>query len=146
VCRNHLGGPDPSRCNASSSSTAPVAFPSGCCDYAASGALSGRLTDLGINDDFRKRAARTLRSGNATLFLLICKLTTGTVLWSSVDETKEQALQAALAGARAASAEAEVELPAGAGHSGLVETFCEQVQMRPAIERLLGSCGAVRAS
>ena len=52
-----------------------------------------------------KRAARTLRSGNATLFLLICKMTTGTVLWSSVDETKEEALQAALAGARAASAE-----------------------------------------
>jgi hypothetical protein len=52
----------------------------GCCDYAASGALSGRLTDLGINDDFMKRAARTLRSGNPALFLLICKMTTGTVL------------------------------------------------------------------
>jgi uncharacterized membrane protein len=52
----------------------------GCCNYAASGALSGRLTDLGINDDFMKRAARTLRSGNAALFLLICKMTTGTVL------------------------------------------------------------------
>lgn len=49
------------------------------------------------------------------------------------------------AGARAASAE-EVELPAGAGHSGLVQTFCEQVQMRRAIERLPGYCGAVRAS
>jgi uncharacterized membrane protein len=78
----------------------------GCCNYAASGALSGRLTDLSINDDFMKRAARTLRSGNAALFLLICKMTTGTVLSSSVDETKEEVLQAALAGARAASAEA----------------------------------------
>jgi uncharacterized membrane protein len=83
---------------------------------AASGAISGRLTDLGINDDFRRQAARTLQSGNAALFLLIRKMTTdkvltalrgvgGTVLRSSFDENKEEALQAALAGARAASAE-----------------------------------------
>jgi uncharacterized membrane protein len=64
-----------------------------------------------------KQAARTLQSGNAALFLLIRKMTTdkvlaalrgvgGTVLRSSFDETKEEALQAALAVARAASAEA----------------------------------------
>ena len=81
---------------------------------AASGALGGRLADLGINDEFMKQAARTLRSGNAALFLLIRKMTTdkvlaalrgagGTVLRSSFDETKEEALQAALAGARAVS-------------------------------------------
>jgi uncharacterized membrane protein len=84
---------------------------------AASGAISGRLTDLGIDDDFIKQAARTLQSGNAALFLLIRKMTTdkvlaalrgvgGTVLRSSFDETKEDALQAALAGAREASAQA----------------------------------------
>jgi uncharacterized membrane protein len=84
---------------------------------AASGALSRHLSDLGINDEFIKQVARTLRSGNATLFLLIRKMTTdkvlaelhgvgGTVLRSSFDETKEEALQAALAGARAASARA----------------------------------------
>jgi len=84
---------------------------------AAPGALRGRLADLGIDDDFIKQAARTLQSGNAALFLLIRKMTTdkvltalrgagGTVLRSSFDETKEEALQAALAGARAASAEA----------------------------------------
>ena len=83
---------------------------------AASGALSGRLNDLGINDDFIRQAARTLQSGNAALFLLIRKMTTdkvlaalrgmgGAVLRSSFDETKEEALQAALAGARAVSAE-----------------------------------------
>ena len=83
----------------------------------ASGALRGRLTDLGINDEFMKQAARTLQSGNAALFLLIRKMTTdkvlaalrgagGTVLRSSFDETKDEALQAALAGARAASEEA----------------------------------------
>jgi uncharacterized membrane protein len=84
---------------------------------AASGALSGKLTDLGINDDFMREAARTLQSGNAALFLLIRKMTTdkvlaalrgagGTVLRSSFDETKEEALRAALADARAASAAA----------------------------------------
>ena len=85
---------------------------------AASGALGGKLTDLGINDDFMREAARTLQSGNAALFLLIRKMTTdkvlaalrgagGTVLRSSFDETKEEVLRrAALADARAASAAA----------------------------------------
>jgi uncharacterized membrane protein len=81
----------------------------------AAGALRGRLTELGINDEFMKQAARTLQSGNAALFLLIRNMTTdkvlaalhgvaGMVLRSSFDETKEDALHAALAGARAASA------------------------------------------
>jgi uncharacterized membrane protein len=84
---------------------------------AASGELGGRLADLGTNDAFMRQAARTLQSGNAALFLLIRKMTTdkvlaalrgagGTMLRSSFDETKEGALQAALAGARAASVEA----------------------------------------
>jgi uncharacterized membrane protein len=83
----------------------------------ASGALRGRLADLGFNDDFLRQAARTLQSGNAALFLLVRKMTTdkvlaalhgagGTVMRSSFDESKEEALQAALAGARAASAQA----------------------------------------
>ena len=81
---------------------------------ATSGALKGRLTDLGINDDFMKQVARTLQSGNAALFLLIRKMTTdkvlaalrsagGTVMRSSFDESKEEAFQAALASVRAAS-------------------------------------------
>jgi uncharacterized membrane protein len=80
----------------------------------ASGALGDKLTDLGINDDFMRKAARTLHSGNAVLFLLIRKMTTGkvlselrrvrgTVLRSSFDETKEEVLQAALADAQEAS-------------------------------------------
>src|SRR5215475_3409803 len=84
---------------------------------AAGGALGGKLTDLGINDDFMREVARTLQSGNAALFLLIRKMTTdkvlsalhgvgGTVLRSSFDETREEVLQAALAGARAASGSA----------------------------------------
>jgi uncharacterized membrane protein len=82
---------------------------------AASGALKDRLADLGINDDFMRQAARTLQSGNAALFLLIRKMTTdkvvaalrgvgGAVMRSSFDETNEEALRAALAGVRAATA------------------------------------------
>jgi uncharacterized membrane protein len=84
---------------------------------AASGAISGKLTDVGINDDFMRNVGRTLQSGNAALFLLVRKMTTdkvaaalrgtgGTVLRSSFDETKEDTLQAALAGAQAAAAHA----------------------------------------
>lgn len=75
---------------------------------AAGGALGGKLTDLGINDQFMRDAAKTLHSGNAALFLLIRKMTTdkvlaalrgagGSVLRSSFDETKEEALPEALA-------------------------------------------------
>jgi uncharacterized membrane protein len=82
---------------------------------AATGAVSGKLTDVGINDDFMKSVAKTLQSGNAALFLLVRKMTTdkvlaalrgvgGTVLRSSFDESKEDALRAALAGVQAASA------------------------------------------
>jgi uncharacterized membrane protein len=84
---------------------------------AASGALGGAMTDLGINDKFMKEIGQTLQSGNAALFLLIRKLTAdkvladlkgegGTVLRTSFDHTREEALRQALAGAQAASAEA----------------------------------------
>jgi uncharacterized membrane protein len=80
---------------------------------AASGALSGRFNDFGINDNFMKEAAQAIQSGNAALFLLIRKMTTdkvlaalegtgGRVLRSSFDDSKEEALRAAL----------EKELPA----------------------------------
>ena len=70
----------------------------------------GVLTDVGINDRFMKEAAQHLQSGNAALFLLIRKMTTdkvlaalqgegGTVIRTSFDESKEEALRTALAGA-----------------------------------------------
>ena len=76
---------------------------------AASGALGGALTDVGIDDQFMKGAAATLQSGNAALFVLIRKLTAdkvladlkgvgGKVLRTSFDQTREDALRAALAG------------------------------------------------
>jgi uncharacterized membrane protein len=75
---------------------------------AAAGALGGALSDAGINDRFIRDAAQTLQSGNAALFLLIRKMTTdkvlaelqgvgGTVLRTSFDHTKEEALRQALA-------------------------------------------------
>lgn len=89
---------------------------------AASGALSGSLTDVGINDKFMKDVGGTLQSGNAALFLLIRKMTAdkvaaelegtgGRIMRSSFDETKEQALQAAFDGVRAATTAAQPGSP-----------------------------------
>lgn len=74
---------------------------------AASGALGGVLADVGINDAFMKDLAVNLQPGNGALFLLIQKMTAdkvmkeieshgGTVLRTSLDESKEQALRDAL--------------------------------------------------
>jgi uncharacterized membrane protein len=75
---------------------------------AASGAVGGALTDVGINDAKMKQAAQALKPGEAGLFLLIRKMTTdkvladlqgigGTVISTSFDHAKEDALKAALA-------------------------------------------------
>jgi len=77
---------------------------------AASGALGGALADVGINDRFMRDAGQSLQSGNAALFLLVRKMTTdkvlaalqgegGTVIRTSFDESKEEALRTALAAA-----------------------------------------------
>jgi uncharacterized membrane protein len=75
---------------------------------AASGALGGALTDYGINDNFMKELSASLKPGNAALFVLIKSITAdkvlkeiqdagGTVLKTSLDDAKEQALRNALA-------------------------------------------------
>jgi len=80
---------------------------------AAGGAVGGALTDLGINDKFMKDTAAAIQPGTAARFVLIRKVTAdkvleglkgegGTVLKTSLDHTKEVALQAALAGVQAA--------------------------------------------
>jgi hypothetical protein len=73
---------------------------------AASGAIGGRLTDVGINDQLMRDAAQSLQSGNVALFLLVRKTTTDKVLAALQVEggavfrtSKEGALRAALAGA-----------------------------------------------
>jgi uncharacterized membrane protein len=80
---------------------------------AASGALGGALADLGINDKWMKETAASIQPGTAALFVLVRKVTAdkvlerlkgegGTVMKTSLDHTKEAALQAALAEAKAA--------------------------------------------
>ena len=70
--------------------------------------LGGSLAKLGIDDEFMKAAGNTLRSGNAVLLLLIREMSTekvvtalraagGKFLRSSFDESKKDALRAALA-------------------------------------------------
>jgi uncharacterized membrane protein len=74
----------------------------------ASGALGGALTDYGTNDAFMKDLAASLKPGDATLFVLIQNMTAdkvlkeiqgagGTVLKTSLDDTKEQLLRDTLA-------------------------------------------------
>ena len=76
---------------------------------AAGGALGGSLVDVGISDqDMKRQANEALKPGTAGLFLLIRKMTTdkvledlkgmgGTVIRTSFDHAKEDALRAALA-------------------------------------------------
>ena len=79
---------------------------------AASGAVGGALSDVGINDKFMKETAAAIQPGTAALFVLVRRVTAdkvleglkgegGTVLKTSLDHTKEAALQAALAGVQA---------------------------------------------
>jgi uncharacterized membrane protein len=74
---------------------------------AAAGALGGKLSDYGINDEFMKGVSESIKPGNAALFLLIKKMTAdkvvaglqqfgGTVLRTSLDQSKEKELREAL--------------------------------------------------
>lgn len=76
---------------------------------ASSGAVAGALTDIGINDDFMKELASTLRPGSSALFVLVRKATPdkvleqlagtgGKVLKTSLSHDDETKLQAALSG------------------------------------------------
>ena len=81
---------------------------------AGAGAVSGALSDLGINDDFMKDLAATMKPGSSALFVLVRKATPdkvleelegtgGTVLRTSLSHEDEARLQAVLsvaAGAR----------------------------------------------
>jgi uncharacterized membrane protein len=82
---------------------------------AASGAIGGALTDVGIDDKFMKGLSESLQPGSAALFVLVQQVTAdkvlkevekhgGTVLKTSLDETKEQVLRDALGRASAQAA------------------------------------------
>src|SRR5215831_11785526 len=74
---------------------------------ATAGAVSGALTDIGINDKFMKELAQTMKPGSSTLFVLVRKVTPdkvldeikgtgGKVLQTSLSHEDEAKLQAAL--------------------------------------------------
>jgi uncharacterized membrane protein len=78
---------------------------------AGAGAISGALTDLGINDQFMKELAATLKDGSSALFVLVRKATPdkvleelhgtgGKVLKTSLSHEDETKLQAALSAAK----------------------------------------------
>jgi len=74
---------------------------------AGAGAISGKLSDIGINDKFMKELGETMQPGNSALFVLVRKATPdkvlerlkgfgGTVLKTSLTADKEEELRAAL--------------------------------------------------
>ena len=78
---------------------------------AAAGAVSGSLTDVGIDDHFMKELAASMTPGSSTLFVLVRKATPdkvleelkgtgGRVLKTSLSHEDEAKLQAALSAAR----------------------------------------------
>ncbi|TET49329.1 MAG: DUF1269 domain-containing protein [Anaerolineales bacterium] len=73
---------------------------------ALSGALGGKLTDIGVDDKFIKEVGNTIQPGHSALFLLIREATPdrlleelkpykGTVLKTSLSKENEAALKAA---------------------------------------------------
>jgi uncharacterized membrane protein len=79
---------------------------------AGAGAVSGALSDLGINDQFMKDLAATMTPGSSALFVLVRKATPdkvleeikgtgGKVLKTSLSHEDEEKLQAALTSAKA---------------------------------------------
>jgi uncharacterized membrane protein len=78
---------------------------------ATAGAVSGALTDVGINDNFMRELSATMTPGSSTLFVLVRKATPdkvleelkgtgGRVLKTSLSHEDEAKLQAALSSAR----------------------------------------------
>jgi uncharacterized membrane protein len=81
---------------------------------AGAGALSGKLTDIGINDQFMKDIGSTLKDGGAAVCVLVRKVTgdkvlegltqfknKGRVLQTSLTKEQEDKLKAAMGGASA---------------------------------------------
>jgi len=76
---------------------------------AGAGAISGKLTDIGINDDFMKQIGGTLTNGGAAVCVLVRKMTgdkvlaglsefhaKGRVLQTSLTTEQEEKLKAAI--------------------------------------------------
>lgn len=60
------------------------------------GALSGKFTDIGINDQFMKDTAASITPGQAALCVLMRKVTADKVLHTSLSTEQETKLHAAI--------------------------------------------------
>ncbi|MDO5614050.1 MAG: DUF1269 domain-containing protein [Paracoccus sp. (in: a-proteobacteria)] len=89
---------------------------------AGAGALAGRFSDVGINDDFMRQAGHALQPGGSAVFVLIRKMTAdkvlerlggfhrrGRVLQTSLSHEDEARLRDALSGHAAPQAAAAAE-------------------------------------
>lgn len=99
---------------------------------AASGALAGKFTDIGINDDFMRELGHSIPPGGSAVFILVRKMTAdkvlarlesyhmkGRVLQSSLPDSEEARLREAFAGGTLGSALGVPEADqAGADHPG----------------------------
>lgn len=78
---------------------------------AGAGAIAGRFTDIGINDDFMREISHALQPGGSAVFVLVRKMTgdkvlerlesfhkRGRVLQTSLSKTDEDRLRDALSG------------------------------------------------
>jgi uncharacterized membrane protein len=78
---------------------------------AGAGALAGRFTDIGINDDFMREVGHSLQPGGSAVFVLVRKMTAdkvldrlehfhhkGRVLQTSLSKADEEKLREALSG------------------------------------------------
>ena len=80
---------------------------------AGAGAISGALSDIGVNDDFMKKLAQNFQPNTSALFILVRKATPdkvleelqgagGKIIQTSLSHEDEAKLQAALDAAKAA--------------------------------------------
>ncbi|MDQ7260585.1 DUF1269 domain-containing protein [Paracoccus sp. PS-1] len=97
---------------------------------AGAGAIAGKLSDIGINDDFMRDLGQSIPPGGSAVFILVRKMTAdkvlarlegfhlrGRVLQTSLPEAEEERLREAFAGGRlgAALGVPQIDHPAPAG-------------------------------
>ncbi len=95
---------------------------------AASGAVAGKLSDIGINDDFMRDLGQSIPPGGSAVFILVRKMTAdkvlarlegfhlrGRVIQTSLPEAQEEKLREAFAGGRLGSALGVPAADAGTG-------------------------------
>jgi uncharacterized membrane protein len=79
---------------------------------AAMGALGGKLSDYGINDDFIKDLGQTVKPGTSALFLLVAKATPDKVI-AATAEFKPRVLQTSLSTAQEDKLRADIAAAQG---------------------------------